>query len=978
MLHELFETVLSRQELSRAGELFSLEDHEVLPCAADVLCRIREAVSRQSYAGDDNAQSVVEICLTRVLTAIRDGRCVEQYCGELVSLLEACLQHELSPRARRSEHPPHAKVAADVMSCIFLHQPSSRALTSRSVGATVRFLHRGNRELARSVTRHLCLAASQNADLLVPHVQPVVDSIIAGNYALCKVLPSIYALRHREPAITDHLLALFSLLPQCEKAERLSLLTLFELMAKSDANLLDGNLSQLTAYLNEENTAPSVLRIFIEVSNSEPQLLVDLLPKAHSQHSQQFLPHSTSLHQGLTAALGSPVQAYHGPPGSNIGYHNLVGPGGYSRVSHTLPSGATLSACASTSTSATSTPNGGGSGSQQQLFGSSRPSLTSSHTGLGGPSATTHLFNGSLQTLGLALRNNTSATAAPSNTASGTGHVGHTTHVQHAPIHRSLGALGSRAVLYATNGNGHSGLKGSGNRLGVGLSHGGTVVGSGASSARSASASISVLVEESLLDSVVAKDSLGEPGTFGGVGKGGNNGGQALPRRPLTDKQAGSGFQLRVSTFGRNRLCSNNNNNNIITADSKGPDRETDDEDGVESPTNEKSRLVTTSGLGTGGVPFEPLRDAVQHFSEKHLDKIRAFMAGVFARLPLPLKCTIEERHSGKKYAKLHFGCQGKGGNCLYDRTLFASKTKHPRLWIHLMFLAVQARSPLALGQRDPSLAALRHCWDSLRPADGRSFLALVTSAFPSAKDMECLMNELRSRRFLDVFEYNGALQMWACFLCNHPDRAHGFLQESLPVIEGQLKEKRRRWKLFRQWRTKYFTLSGANLSCRELSSDSKEQSIGEVQSVRAIQGRNRHIPKAFEIFTADDKAFVLKAASRRHTEEWVQCLSIALARTHASAGQPGGQSLPAVQNVTAFSCSGQQQGSLSTLVHQHQNDRDLQGFRDNNKDHRSGRDHRDCPSDHQAGMSQVHQVQTINKAPQVGVLQTHQITQRL
>lgn len=60
------------------------------------------------------------------------------------------------------------------------HQPSSRALTSRSVGATVRFLHRGNRELARSVTRHLCLAASQNADLLVPHVQPVVDSIIAG------------------------------------------------------------------------------------------------------------------------------------------------------------------------------------------------------------------------------------------------------------------------------------------------------------------------------------------------------------------------------------------------------------------------------------------------------------------------------------------------------------------------------------------------------------------------------------------------------------------------------------------------------------------------------------------------------------------------------------------------------------------------------------------------------------------------------
>lgn len=44
---------------------------QVLPCAVEVLRRIREAVSRQSYISDDNAQSVVEICLARVLAAIR-------------------------------------------------------------------------------------------------------------------------------------------------------------------------------------------------------------------------------------------------------------------------------------------------------------------------------------------------------------------------------------------------------------------------------------------------------------------------------------------------------------------------------------------------------------------------------------------------------------------------------------------------------------------------------------------------------------------------------------------------------------------------------------------------------------------------------------------------------------------------------------------------------------------------------------------
>lgn len=77
----------------------------------------------------------------------------------------------------------------------------------------------------------------------------------------------------------------------------------------------------------------------------------------------------------------------------------------------------------------------------------------------------------------------------------------------------------------------------------------------------------------------------------------------------------------------------------------------------------------------------------------------------------------------------------------------------------------------------------------------------------------------------------------WGCFLCAHPERAVGFLRgkriyyfcvrpyhlpklphiagDTQPVIEGQLKEKKGRWRLFRRWRTRYFTLSGAHLSVR-------------------------------------------------------------------------------------------------------------------------------------------------------------------
>jgi len=40
-----------------------------------------------------------------------------------------------------------------------------------------------------------------------------------------------------------------------------------------------------------------------------------------------------------------------------------------------------------------------------------------------------------------------------------------------------------------------------------------------------------------------------------------------------------------------------------------------------------------------------------------------------------------------------------------------------------------------------------------------------------------------------------------------------------------------------------------------------------------------RNIPKAFEIFTAD-KTFVLKAKDSSNAQEWVQCLTVAVAHS--------------------------------------------------------------------------------------------------
>lgn len=51
----------------------------------------------------------------------------------------------------------------------------------------------------------------------------------------------------------------------------------------------------------------------------------------------------------------------------------------------------------------------------------------------------------------------------------------------------------------------------------------------------------------------------------------------------------------------------------------------------------------------------------------------------------------IVERRA-KKLAKLHFACQTRGQHCLYSRTFFTMRTRNPRIWIHLMFIALQVR----------------------------------------------------------------------------------------------------------------------------------------------------------------------------------------------------------------------------------------------------------------------------------------------
>lgn len=86
------------------------------------------------------------------------------------------------------------------------------------------------------------------------------------------------------------------------------------------------------------------------------------------------------------------------------------------------------------------------------------------------------------------------------------------------------------------------------------------------------------------------------------------------------------------------------------------------------------------------------------------------------------------------------------------------------------------------------------------------------------------MLGELTARQYFGAFEFRPAANHWACFLCSHPEKVADLLQQDgLPLLRGQLKEKKGRLKLLKPWKTRFFTLSGATITY------SKKNSVSQV-----------------------------------------------------------------------------------------------------------------------------------------------------
>ncbi|XP_062860989.1 ventricular zone-expressed PH domain-containing protein [Trichomycterus rosablanca] len=300
-MHQLFRLVLGQRDLSRAGDLFSLDDGEIEDSLSQALEEIRNISCSPDYLTNDNDQAVVEICITRITTAIRETRSIERHGAALVALWESCLEHNLQPQGK-DEDTPHAKIASDITSCI-LQNYNRAPVMALAVPVAVRFLQRGNRELSRNMSSYLSLAAIAKAELLAQHTQAITLSVLGGNGMLLRVLPSIYPLA--PDPIHQQIQRLVSMIPDLDPTSRQHLLRLLQMISELHPLTLAPVVPSLTAHLSDASLNEVLLSSLVDVAQVSPASLHPFLHTLRTvgQQTQGLLGHVAKIHGavGLTS-----------------------------------------------------------------------------------------------------------------------------------------------------------------------------------------------------------------------------------------------------------------------------------------------------------------------------------------------------------------------------------------------------------------------------------------------------------------------------------------------------------------------------------------------------------------------------------------------------------------------------------------------------------------------------------------------------
>ncbi|XP_008576911.1 PREDICTED: ventricular zone-expressed PH domain-containing protein homolog 1 [Galeopterus variegatus] len=773
------------------------------------------------YQTNENDQAVVEICITRITTAIRETESIEKHAKALVGLWDSCLEHNLRPSGK-DEDSPHAKIASDIMSCI-LQNYSRPLVMALAIPIAVKFLHRGNKELCRSMSNYLSLAAITKADLLADHTEVIVKSILQGNVMLLRVLPAVYE-KQPQP-INRHLTELLALMSQLEQPEQYHLLRLLHVAAKrKQPEVVQKCMPFLIGHLKDSIHNDVILNILIEIAGYEPVALSSFLPML-KEVGERF-PYLT----GQVARIYGAVGHVDEERARNCLMY-LVSQ--LANMEHSF----------------------------HHMLLLEIKSITDAFSSILGPqSRDVFRMSSSFMAIAKLLSQQLENAQAGSGRGKPSTEMEFPEKLEESKLtiaeNEDHGKLQVKIQAFENKINAESNTPGSIRRYSLGQV------------SKEERKNIRFNRPKSLaLHAVLTK------GVSAEEGEGGESGdvpasislSEIDPLRQGSDK-----LPSETDTDGSQLGSSSVSHPNITHIESENlPET-------VKENFQEETPETTAS-------PIEH-QDKLYLYLKENLSKVKAYAVEIGKKIPVPDQCTIEDTVRSC-VAKLFFTCSLKGHYCLYSKSSFILISQEPQPWIQIMFLFQQSLFPEPLSAQSRSVQFLSSLWDKTQAGGVHSFeTAMMESMFPQQKDLDQVQLHLEEVRFFDVFGFSETAGAWQCFMCNNPEKATVVNQDGQPLIEGKLKEKQVRWKFIKRWKTRYFTLAGNQLLFQKgKSKDDPDDSpieLSKVQSVKAVakKRRDHSLPRAFEIFT-DNKTYVFKAKDEKNAEEWLQCINVAVAQ---------------------------------------------------------------------------------------------------
>ncbi|XP_044145306.1 ventricular zone-expressed PH domain-containing protein homolog 1 [Bufo gargarizans] len=816
-MHHLFQLVLEQKDLSRAGDLFSLDDFEIEDSLSKALNQIKLISSSADYQSNDNDQAVIEICITRITTAIRETDSIERHGKALVSLWESCLEHNLKA-ATKDEDTPHGKIASDIMSCI-LQNYNRPSIMTLAVPVAIRFLQRGNKELCRNMSSYISLVAIAKADLLADHTETIIKSILQGNSMLLRVLPSVYEMQPQP--IHEFLGELVSQMPHLEEGEQLHMLRLLQAIAKAkQPKVLSRTVPLLTEYLSDQSYSDIVVNILLDISSYEPMTLAGSLSvlKGIGEH--------------FPCLIGQIAKIY----------------GAVGRVDEMM-----AKTCL---TYLVNQLNNMEHSFHHILLMEIRNITSIFNEILGIQGRDMYRMSNSLTAIAKILNEYLNHETLPACRKENNIPNGPTFNVP--DTHQNSYNVGMVEEKMEIN------VQNVGNQK-----------------------------DPSSISPIVYKEDCkisSEDGQDSAVSRSKHLALNSTSRKCLNlDSGQDMEYNKVLGLMSFSHMFLNQDDERLTS--------------GLDILNSQVERTSTSDLLRncteTKGVtePNQENQSTLQIIKEhqnehnklflhlkENISKLKTYVTEMGKKIPVPDQCVIEDTLKSC-VAKLFFSCPLKAHYCLYSKSSFILISRHPQIWIHIMFLFQQSLFSEPLSTQTTSMQVLKTLWEKTEMKGTYSFEAsIIQSLFPHKKDLDLIHMHLEEVRFFDLFGYSEETGSWLCFMCNNPEKATVVNQEGQPLIEGRLKEKQVRWKFIKRWKTRYFTLAGNQLlfrkgKCKDDPDDCPIE-LSKVQSVKAVakKRRDRSLPRAFEIFT-DNKTYVFKAKDEKNAEEWLQCINVAVAQ---------------------------------------------------------------------------------------------------